>query len=640
MRLSGFRALRTKGARTSLRLTLIRRILHRELSPPFLPEDILPLPRRELRWLRPRYPSELDRIVAVVRRGTEGNQSSITEEDDDSSAAALMPAQRRVELLLARTSSRAPSSRPRAAEISAYPERKPPALMKLPSALCTAPLRLCLLVSMVFTSLAAMPASAGAVPVPPTAACPPAGRDLSLVRYVAPGGAGTGMTQESPYRMVDFLNAARAGWTACAASGVYTQTNGGMIVPPQGRSGTVAQTIMIAAINESDAPIVDGGHTDAFPNYPLSLRQNNNWEIEGFDFRKGGGAVIRLFDSIGLKLRRVQAWDADITKNSAVLMNFNSETLCEDCAFWGTGAVLVGNGFTSRGLTCRRCWGEWEGSTTNHSGKVAFNMGYDKPAVSICENCFVTASRRSQPTSFTVTDGDGGTKANPICSPSSGTTTRVPCPESIYRVRSGDTVVNPTYTGQLLGSLTYLRADSTWQAVGAGVLMTTIPSGWDASGFQVKDSMVYVAPTYPSFRSMRGFVLNTFSSNTNSYGHLSAVFGSGIQVFGRGWSNSLGKNSFGIALAKFGGTVADPWQTGSADGASLCFRYVDGMKTSQPLWPWAMEVRIAQATGTRTGPYTGPCVGCTGVRSRHPTVNVTAEIEGLLGTIPVGPCRS
>ena len=487
-------------------------------------------------------------------------------------------------------------------------------------------------------------------PPQPPASCPPAGRDPALVRYVAPNGAGNGSSALSPYKLSDFLNSAQAGWTACAASGVYTQQNGGMIVPPSGRSGNsgtvngFSQTIMIAASDEGDAPIVDGGHTDVFPNFPLSFRQNNYWEVLGFDFRKGGGAVLRIFDSVGVVLRRVQGWDGDLTKNTAVLMNYDSDTLCEDCAFWGAGAVLIENGFESRGLKCRRCWGEWEGSTTNWSGKVAFDMGYNRPDQSWCENCFVTGSKRSQPTTYTVTDGNGNQIAsqNANCSmPGVTNQTGVPCPESIYRVRGDDSGGNKSITGRLFGSLTYLRANSDWPITGGGVLSTTIPSAWDLSGWQIKDSMVYISPAFYGFSSMRGFVLGQLGAgSTGTYGQLSAVFGSGIQAFGAGFTNSLGSNSYGTQLTKFGGTVADPWQTGAGAGASLCFRYIDGVKTSQPLWPWPMEARIAQATGTRTGAYTGPCVGCSGVRSSHPTVSVTSEIETLLGAIPVGPCRS
>jgi hypothetical protein len=61
------------GRETPAMKALVQRTWEAELSPPFLPEDILPLPRRELRRLRALYPRELDRIIALIRGGIEAN---------------------------------------------------------------------------------------------------------------------------------------------------------------------------------------------------------------------------------------------------------------------------------------------------------------------------------------------------------------------------------------------------------------------------------------------------------------------------------------------------------------------------------------------------------------------------------------
>jgi len=56
-------------------------------------------------------------------------------------------------------------------------------------------------------------------------------------------------------------------------------------------------------------------------------------------------------------------------------------------------------------------------------------------------------------------------------------------------------------------------------------------------------------------------------------------------------------------------------------GASLCFRYVDGVRTTEKLWPWPMDERIRQAV----------------IHSGHTLLvggSVTAEVEAVLGTIP------
>ena len=58
--------------------------------------------------------------------------------------------------------------------------------------------------------------------------------------------------------------------------------------------------------------------------------------------------------------------------------------------------------------------------------------------------------------------------------------------------------------------------------------------------------------------------------------------------------------------------------TDDAVGASICYRYVDGVLTSEPLWPWPMQDRIAAATE----------------RSLWDTADVNAEIEAVFGPIP------
>lgn len=74
-------------------------------------------------------------------------------------------------------------------------------------------------------------------------------------------------------------------------------------------------------------------------------------------------------------------------------------------------------------------------------------------------------------------------------------------------------------------------------------------------------------------------------------------------------------------------------------GANLCYRYVDGARTTTPLWPWPMDQRIKDALA-EAGSYAGPCVNCSGGRqSRAGTADITADIEALLGLIPAA-CRN
>ena len=84
-------------------------------------------------------------------------------------------------------------------------------------------------------------------------------------------------------------------------------------------------------------------------------------------------------------------------------------------------------------------------------------------------------------------------------------------------------------------------------------------------------------------------------------------------------------------------TVPSPW-TATSVGANLCYRYVDGVRTNMPLWPWPMNERIKQATAM-AGVYDGPCLNCSGGRAPRIGIDVTADVESLLGRIP-DQCRN
>jgi len=53
-------------------------------------------------------------------------------------------------------------------------------------------------------------------------------------------------------------------------------------------------------------------------------------------------------------------------------------------------------------------------------------------------------------------------------------------------------------------------------------------------------------------------------------------------------------------------------------GANLCYRYVNGQLTRQPLWPWPMNERITDAMR----------------QSGRPPVDVTQTVQSLLGPVP------
>jgi hypothetical protein len=71
--------------------------------------------------------------------------------------------------------------------------------------------------------------------------------------------------------------------------------------------------------------------------------------------------------------------------------------------------------------------------------------------------------------------------------------------------------------------------------------------------------------------------------------------------------------------------VPNPY-TGIGGTGPLCFRYVNGVKTNVPLWPWPMDERVKDAIALAgSSPLAGDGT-------------VTGEVESLLGPIP-DQCR-
>jgi hypothetical protein len=190
----------------------------------------------------------------------------------------------------------------------------------------------------------------------------------------------------------------------------------------------------------------------------------------------------------------------------------------------------------------------------------------------------------------------------------------------------------PFVKAQLLGSLAYVRASDRWGPFAADTNNTLV---WvkEMAAFSIRHTMAIMSPSNAGFNSTRGFNLPDPGMSSYYTGpidlqatNITSVRGSLGDTFDNDWTVS--NTSVGTSLA----AVADPWTTTGA-GANLCKRYVNGVLTSEPLWPWPMNQRIKDATAA-AGRYAGPCPNCLGGRATRRATDVEADIEALLGTIP------
>ncbi len=418
---------------------------------------------------------------------------------------------------------------------------------------------------------------------------------------------------------------------------VYQGANN-MIVPPVGKSGTSGAPITIRAEVEGGVRI-DG----QFVREPIFLQGNSWWDIEGFNAKNAGPGFRGVLTITGIitnvNFRRLVLHDSHIDGTYVIQgapdgALFGSNIIMEDIAAFGTGRKMFVGGTNTQGapgtiITCRRCWFRAEGST--ESGPTIVETGY-KSFGFRCENCLITWSGESMPeTYFGFDDGNFGqqrTNFRPNDSIIAGIT-------GWQRDAAGK-----CQNAEVLGSLIYLLPSS----------RPTFSSDWWGhadSCVTLKHIVSFIPPTHPEFSVLRDMKLTDgepafgtapATPGTQIAHNITSVRGVAASV-ASSWNVGSGSTAWSVGTSL--GAVSNPW-TNTGAGANLCMRWVNGVVTNTPLWPWPMNQRIKDAT-EQAGSYTGPCGDgahpCVGGRLARTATDVTAQIESILGAIPTG-CRT
>ena len=436
------------------------------------------------------------------------------------------------------------------------------------------------------------------------------------------------------------MSIAQPGMTLCLASGTYTAGNGGLLVPPRGRSGTASQPITVAALDESSPPMFDG----QYANPAVSLSANAWWVIQGINARYGTYEVLRVADqSNNVIVRRVVAWDAQIAGNNAVcgVHYVNGPVLFEDVACFGTGRKTIGPTQDVYNFTCRRCWSRFDGAiSTGPSGASmtynAWNMTY--------ENLLANFSATQMPASYYVHDSWPATNIGVQCGTGSG---NCPSPGQIYgsnKWAAGAERNDSNYdtNSRLLGSLSYVKAtDPLWYNHAWGHAGQALGG---LSNFLISNVFGFISPSNPRFNASDGTSHAAHYGSPNNGGvNLIADRVTQVGGFSANSAWKITNNYTGQSMADVNNAGRNPWTT--TTGANLCYRYVGGVRQdgsngspAQPLWPWPMNERIKQATAL-AGKYSGPCPTCSGgFNVTRTATDVTADVESLLGSIPA-QCR-
>lgn len=414
--------------------------------------------------------------------------------------------------------------------------------------------------------------------------------------YASPGGTGSGVSPSQPFQIADFWRRAKPGYVLCLMDGRYTGGSS-MIDPPDGLDGAPGAPITVRALHDG-AVTISGRST----HFPVRLRRNDYFVLEGFNAHDSKGTVVELSRSSHNILRRIAAWDAAEGNHNIFGIHRGTHNLLEDVAGWGTARKVFSASQGGDYTTIRRAWGRWEGSHVV-GPKMTFSLAYNNQHL-LCENCIGTWSgERMKETAVLM---------NYYGQPWTGSGAGVYRDYGVnqpYGIFAVDRLERDKHAhARLLGSIAYARREDRFAAPQA-IFVTKLNS------LEISHTVVYLEPG--AHESVKRFALHNLSGREGSgllARHLTGI-GGAVSVFGSAWQKT------NVVEGATPGSVSNVFT--SAAGARLCHRYRDGVLTTEPLWPWPMNHRIAAAT-TQSG--------------RAP-VDVTRMVESMFGKIPP-QCRA
>jgi hypothetical protein len=381
----------------------------------------------------------------------------------------------------------------------------------------------------------------------------------------------------------------RAGDTLVLLDGTYNQS-----IKPNQRNGEPGKPITIRAQNDGQA-IIDG----QFVREPMQLGDShptaigNYYVIEGLVLKNSYRYVVNILGHHNV-LRRVSAYDADTDTNTFVFnLGVTAQyNLIEDCVAAGTGRkmMLIYGGQYNTFRRCFTAWLEWDGRdwhdawpwgeniniyNANHN-IVENSIGYGSlpyrsiSIISNCEHCAAIGNKVLG--SIAINAG-----MNPDGTAKVWGATR-PQPSQYTSIRDFD------WPGQRAGFQIYAPGE-----IRDNLFQDIFAFGNAGLGLNFLQGN---HPNVSNNRVVRATIINNGLDNRDGYGGLGT---DAMQEELSRFSSIQDSRIDEIFVAWQSGTRRTTSMTG--EGARLTHRYVDGVLTSEPLWPWPMEGRIQAELG-------------------------------------------
>ncbi len=386
--------------------------------------------------------------------------------------------------------------------------------------------------------------------------------------YASPAGGGDGATALTPCFVKQAVAKLQPGDALLLLDGTYTGDDS-MLRVADSVKGTAEAPILIKAQNDGKV-LIDGEGV----RYPVQLYQTEYIIIEGMNACRSKMTVVGVSRSSHCIVRRVCAWDAGDDNTNIFAAHYGDYNVFEDCAGWGIARKTYSCSQNGNYTTFRRCWGRWEGCT-NVGPKMVMTVSYNSHHT-LAENCIGTWDGTKMPETYVVHD-HGVPFTNWGSRPKEAVTMTNYGVDQPYGVFGIDTRDGPEV--RLFGCIAYRLAGQR--------TVPYIANYFISRSEQDPGTMVDCV----SFIEQGAAPVRSFNL-THVSGHDLTSIGSEQNAVGTGQFENLLVLDSPAPLVADGGNILQ-----SEKGASIWFRYEDGVLTDVPLWPWPMNERIKELIG-------------------------------------------
>ena len=396
--------------------------------------------------------------------------------------------------------------------------------------------------------------------------------------YASPIGSGATCSQSSPCTVQTGISKLTAGAILWLLDGTYTGDSG--MINTNNLHGSSGSRITIGALNEGSV-LIDGQNTRV----PVNVYNSSYITVQGVNAKNGfdgdSGIVVTAGNTVASptynELKRIVAWDSAPPYGAVFRLHQQQYALIEDSAGFGRGRYVMYPLSGGPGNIFRRNWARYNGlQDINNGPKATYQTTYydNNPTWenNIAEWDYVSGDRVEEYGLF------GWAQPNYVISAYG----------NIGIVRSAD-----NYGAQ------ELFMDG---CCGAG------------AGTQIKNNIMYTEQSIKKPFSLVGYAPTSYSDHNTAIG--------GVNSY---WSANFSNTNF-LQQSTIGSYNL---YTNTGPGATIRYRYQNGVLTSTPLWPWPMKDRIKAALNASS--YASSPGG-----SKYVNYDIDATIQGIFGTYPSG----